>query len=115
MNKNTIDTPLRRFADHEPVHPGLFIDEIILPAVLANNRSLTRRKIAAQLSMSHTHFYGILSGKRPINAAIAVRVAAMFGGSAGLFTRMQTAHDDWHAARSVDVSHIPSYREDIAA
>lgn len=106
---------LQLCADHEPVHPGLFIDEIILPAVLANNRTLTKRQIAKQLGISHTHFYSILNGKRPINSVIAVRLAAMFGGSAGLFTRMQAAHEDWHTARSVDVSQIPSYREDIAA
>ena len=34
----------------------------------------------------------------------------LFGNGAGLWVRMQAAHDLWHAEREVDVSGIPALR-----
>jgi plasmid maintenance system antidote protein VapI len=32
----------------------------------------------------------------------------LFGDGAGIWVRMQAAHDTWHAEREVDVSNIPT-------
>ena len=39
---------------------------------------------------------------------MAVRLGKLFDNGAGLWSRMQNAHDTWHAEREVDVSAIPT-------
>ena len=41
---------------------------------------------------------------------MAVRVGKLFGGGAGIWVRMQAAHDTGHAKQTVDVSHIPTLK-----
>lgn len=60
------------------------------------------------LGISRQHLYDILNEKKPVTAQTAVRLAKLFGGSAGIWVRLQAAHDTWHAERDVDVSGIPT-------
>ncbi|WFU21923.1 HigA family addiction module antitoxin [Bradyrhizobium sp. CB1717] len=89
-----------RDRNRAPSHPGAAIDDI-----LADVR-VSKTQVADRLGISRQHLHDILAGNKPLSASVAVRVAALFGGSAESWLRMQAAYDAWHAAREVDVSHI---------
>ena len=91
-----------RNPDMAPMHPGELLREDIIPAV---KQPITR--IAAGLGVSRQHLHAILSERKPVSPDMALRLAAMFGGSADLWMRLQGAYDVWHARRAVDVSAIP--------
>lgn len=86
-----------------PTHPGELLREDVLPAT-----GRTKTEIAALLGISRQQLYDILREKKPVSADIAVRLGKLFGNGAGLWLRMQAAHDAWHAERDVDVSAIPT-------
>ncbi|HMH74848.1 MAG TPA: HigA family addiction module antitoxin [Bradyrhizobium sp.] len=89
-----------RDKNRAPSHPGAAIDDILLDV------RVPKTKIAGQLGISRQHLHDILSGNKPLSASVAVKVAALFGGSAESWLRMQATYDAWHAAREVDVSRI---------
>jgi addiction module HigA family antidote len=84
-----------------PSHPGALLREDVIPAT-----GRTKTEIADMLGVSRQHLHDVVAERKPLSPDIAVRVAALFGGSAGVWTRMQAAYDTWHAERSVDVSDI---------
>lgn len=85
-----------------PTHPGELLREDVVPAT-----GRTKVYIAKMLGISRAHLHDILAERKPVSPEVAVRLAKMFGGSPLAWTRMQGAYDTWHAARTVDVSHIP--------
>jgi antitoxin HigA-1 len=86
-----------------PTHPGAILREDILPAV-----GEPKAKIAALLGISRQHLYDILREKKPVTPETAVKLAAMFGGSAETWVRLQGAYDTFEALQTVDVSAIPA-------
>lgn len=88
-----------------PVHPGAVLREDMLPA-----SGKTKVEIARLLGISRQHLHDIMEEKKPLSPEVAVRVGKLFGGGAGIWVRMQAAHDTWHAERTVDVSHIPTLK-----
>jgi addiction module HigA family antidote len=91
----------KRNPDRCPTHPGAVLREDVIPAV-----HRTKSEIARLLGISRQHLHDILEEKKPLSPEIAVRVAALFGGGAASWVRMQSAYDTWHAERNVDVSKI---------
>ena len=83
-----------------PSHPGEAIEDI-----LADVR-LSKKDIAERIGISRQHLHEIMTCRRPLSPEVAVRVAALLGGSAASWLGMQAAYDAWHASRSVDVSRI---------
>jgi antitoxin HigA-1 len=83
-----------------PTHPGAAIADIL------QDVRVPKTDVAKQLGISRQQLYDILSGDKPLSASVAVRVAALLGGSAESWLRMQAAYDAWHATRTVDVSKI---------
>ncbi len=72
-----------------PSHPGaLFAD--IIPAT-----GKTRKEIAGLLGISGRQLYDILREKKPVSPSVAARLGKMFGDGAGVWLRMQAAHDGW--------------------
>jgi addiction module HigA family antidote len=61
---------------------------------------------ARLLGISRQHLHDILEENKPLSPAVAVRVAKLFGGGAGIRVRMQASYDTWHAEWEVDVSKI---------
>jgi antitoxin HigA-1 len=51
-----------------------------------------------------------LRERKPVFAAMAVRLGKLFGDGAGVWIRMQAAYDTWNAERQEDVSKIPTLR-----
>ena len=88
-----------------PTHPGALLRDEIIPAT-----GRTKAEIAGLLGISRQHLYDILQEKKPVSAAVAVRLGKLFGDGAGIWTRMQAAYDTWHAERDEDVSAIPTLR-----
>jgi len=89
-----------RDKNRSPSHPGEAIEDILLDA------RETKTVIASMLGISRQHLHDVLSGNKPLSASVAVKVAALFGGSAESWLRMQATYDAWHATREVDVSGI---------
>ena len=88
--------------DRCPTHPGCLLAEAI------EHTGKSKSEIARLLGISRQTLYDILSGKQPVTASVAVRLGKMFGDGAGIWLRMQVAHDAWHAEREIDVSGIPT-------
>lgn len=93
---------LKRNPNRAPTHPGELLRDVI-PAT-----GKTKTEIAALLGISRQHLYDILNGNKPVSPEVAVRLGKLFGNGAGLWLRMQSAFDQWHAERTVDVSAIPT-------
>jgi antitoxin HigA-1 len=90
-----------RNKDRCPSHPGALLREEVLPAT-----GRTKSEIAKLLGISRQHLYDILRERKAVSPAVAVRLGKLFGDGAGVWLRMQAAHDTWHAERAVDVSAI---------
>ncbi len=88
-----------------PPHPGELLRETVLPAA-----GRTKVEIAALLGISRQHLNYILSEKKPVTPATAVRLGKLFGNGPDLWVRMQAAYYTWHAAREIDVSKIPTLK-----
>ena len=86
-----------------PTHPGALLREDIIPAT-----GRSKAEIARLLGISRQHLHDILSEAKPVSPAVAVRLGKLFGNGAGLWVRMQSARDTWHAERDIDVSAIPT-------
>jgi antitoxin HigA-1 len=88
-----------------PTHPVAVLCEDMLPA-----SGKKKIEIARLLGISRQHLHDIMEEKKPLSPEVAVRVGKLFGGGAGIWVRMQSAYDTWHAERNVDVSDIPTLK-----
>jgi addiction module HigA family antidote len=66
----------------------------------------SKSEIATRLGISRQQLYDILNEKKPVSPETAVRLGKLFGNGGGLWLRMQTAFDLWHAERETDTSKI---------
>lgn len=99
------EIPAKRDLKRCPTHPGAVLREDVLPAV-----KRTKIEIAEMLGISRQQLNGILSERKPISPGIAVRIGKLFGTGPGLWLRMQSSYDAWHAERDVDTSKIPTIK-----
>ena len=88
-----------------PTHPGALLRDDVIPAT-----GLSKVEIAERLGISRQHLYDILREAKPVSPAVAVRLGKLFGDGPGVWSRMQTAYDVWHAEREEDVSKITRLR-----
>lgn len=93
----------RRDAKRCPLHPGELLRDAVIPAT-----GRTKVEIASLLGISRQQLHDILAGKKPVSPAVAVRLGKLFGNGALFWSRLQSAYDTWHAAKSVDTSAIPT-------
>lgn len=101
--------PAKRDPNRCPTHPG----KILAEALEAIGEPKTR--IADHLGISRQHLNDILGARKPVTANIAVRVGKLIGNGPQLWLGMQTAHDAWHAERTVDLDRIPTLKAKAAA
>ncbi|SEP77457.1 addiction module antidote protein, HigA family [Devosia sp. YR412] len=93
----------QRGADRCPTHPGFLLADTVIPAT-----GKSKSEIARLLGISRQHLHDILNETKPVSPETAVRLGKLFGNGPGVWIRMQTAYDTWHAERQVDVSNIPT-------
>ncbi|HEY5338405.1 MAG TPA: HigA family addiction module antitoxin [Rhizomicrobium sp.] len=98
-----IEYAAKKDPNRAPSHPGALLREDILPAI-----EMGKSALAKALGISRQHLYDILNEKKPVSPEVAARLGKAFGDGAGVWLRMQAAHDAWHAERTVDVSGIPT-------
>jgi len=94
---------IERHRSIEPVHPGEILREDVLPAL-----SMSKTAVADALGIPRRTLCGILDGKRPITAEMAVRFGKAFGNGARFWVNLQSSHDLAVAERTVDVSEMPT-------
>ena len=90
-----------------PSHPGVLLRDVILPAL-----HLTVKDAADKLGISRQPLHAILSGKSAVTPEMAVRLGKLCGDGAGIWLRMQQAHDLWQAERDLaeTIKKIPTLR-----
>jgi antitoxin HigA-1 len=91
-------TTTKRHPSIEPSHPG----EII--AMGLEDKSVTRIELARALGISRNTLYKLLDGRQGVTAEMAVRLAAVWGGSAEMWLGIQSDHDLWSARQRVDIT-----------
>jgi addiction module HigA family antidote len=98
-------TDTLRHPSLEPTHPGEMLAAVVIPAT-----GRSKAEIARRLHLSRQTLYDILSKKQPVTPAVAVKLGKLFGNGPGIWARMQTAYDIWHAEREVDTSAIETLK-----
>jgi addiction module HigA family antidote len=96
-----VDYPASRDPARCPTHPGVLLREIIP----ATGRS--KAEVARLMGISRQHLHDIMAERKPVSAAVAVRLGKLFGDGPGPWMRMQAAYDVWRAEQAIDVSSIP--------
>ncbi len=92
---------------HQPTHPGALLREDVLPAL-----GISVKAAAEKLGVSRQTLHAILAERATVTAAMAVRLGKLCGNGAGLWLRMQVAHDLWKAERDLadEIAAIPTMR-----
>jgi len=70
------------------IHPGTILKEDVLEA-----RNLTVTAAADYLQISRPMLSNILNGRAAITASMAIRIAAVFGGTPNIWVDLQSAYD----------------------
>lgn len=92
-----------------PVHPGEILRDGVIPAL-----GLSKSQVARHLGISRQTLYELLGEKQPVTPQMAVRLGKLLGNGPRLWINLQSAHDLWHAERSVDTAKIPTVSEEEA-
>ncbi len=95
----------RRNPNRPPTHPGVLLNDTLLPAL-----GHPKAEIARLLGISGQSLYDILAGEQPVTPTTAVKLGKLCGNGLRPWMNMQTAYDLWAAEQEVDVSSIPTLR-----
>ena len=99
---------LERHSSIEPIHPGAFLAEIVIPGT-----RLTKTDIAGRLGVSRQTLHDVLAERQPVTPTLGAKLGKLFGNGAGLWIRMQAEHDVWRATTEVDVSAIETFAVEV--
>ena len=91
----------------QPTHPGALLREDVLPAL-----GISVTGAAGKLGVSRQSLHAVLAERSGVTVDMAVRLGKLCGNGAGLWLRMQQAHDLWRAEQEMAdvVSGIPTLR-----
>lgn len=92
MTEYPVSLPLRR----PPTHPGELMAE-----VLHEHLALSTAEAAKRMGVTRQALHRVLSGAGALSPEMALRFGALTGSAAGLFLRMQEAHDLWIVERRI--------------
>ena len=82
------------FPDRQPTHPGAILREDVLPEL-----DMPVTEFAARLGVSRQMLHGILAERHAVTPEMAARLGRLLGNGAGVWLRMQQAHDLWRVER----------------
>lgn len=96
-----------RNRDRQPTHPGAVLREDVLPAL-----RLSVAEAAEKLGISRQMLHGILAERHGVTPEMAARLGKLCGDGAGIWLRMQQAHDLWRVERDLaqELARIPTMR-----
>ena len=103
-----LSSPVTRSPSLPRTHPGEILREDIMP-----DMGLSAAQVAQDVGVPLSVFEEILAERYPVTAEIAVRLGAYFGNGAGVWLRLQTAHDLWRAEREVDTANIRPMKQAV--
>jgi addiction module HigA family antidote len=87
-----------------PPHPGLLVKHDCLEPL---GLSVTRG--AEALGVSRQALSALVNGRAGISPEMAVRLSKAFGGTAGLWIRMQAAYDTAQVEKKADQIHVKRF------
>ena len=82
-----------------PVHPGEILREDILPEF-----GLSVTAAAKALGVSRQMLHDILAERKPLSAAMCLRIAKLFGSSPEMWMRLQASYDLQKARKDAAVA-----------
>lgn len=86
---------------HDPMHPGEFLTDVYLTPY-----SLTVEDLARNLQVEPASLEKVIARTAGVDAALAIRLAAVLGGSARFWMTMQASYDIACARAETDLSHL---------
>ena len=88
-----------------PTHPGAVLREDVLPDL---RMSVTA--FAEKLGVSRQMVHGILAERHSVSPEMAARLGKLLGNGAGVWLRMQQAHDLWQVEheKAKELARIPT-------
>ncbi|HEU4853000.1 MAG TPA: HigA family addiction module antitoxin [Telluria sp.] len=84
---------------HNPPHPGQLINDIYLAPY-----SLSVEELADKLGLNVERIASVIAQNAGIDAALAIRLEAVLGGSARSWMGMQSSYDISVARKGIDLS-----------
>jgi len=90
-----------------PPHPGAILKLDVFPAL-----GVSVVRAARELGVSRQLLHGILAGRLPVSAEMAVRLGKWCGNGAYLWLALQRDHDLWEAEQRLakTIRGIPTHR-----
>jgi addiction module HigA family antidote len=82
---------------YNPAHPGLLIADILENGNLSIGNSVGA--LAKHIGLPVATLSGVIAGKAPVTALIALRLQDALGVEADLWLRLQVKRDLWVASR----------------
>jgi addiction module HigA family antidote len=83
----------------EPVHPGEYIGDELMP-----NFQLSVEDLAKRLSVSRKYLYSVINGHAAITPIVALKLSGIDKSDPLLWMELQVVYDLWHALRRVDLA-----------
>lgn len=105
---NAKEYPVTRGPAFPPTHPGAILRETVLPHL-----RLKVKEAAQQLRITRQTLHRILAEQSGVTPDMAIRLGKFCGNGAGIWLRLQQAHDLHHAEQRLheEVKQIPTHRQ----
>ncbi|PKN71629.1 MAG: addiction module antidote protein, HigA family [Deltaproteobacteria bacterium HGW-Deltaproteobacteria-12] len=71
----------------EPIHPGVYLKELL------DELKLSQYRLAKELGVPAMRINYVINGKRPINAELAIRLGRYFNQEARYWINLQSRYD----------------------
>ncbi|MGB1800536.1 MAG: HigA family addiction module antitoxin [Gammaproteobacteria bacterium] len=94
------------YQQHNPPHPGEFIDEIYLKPY---EGKVSRSEIARRLKVSRPTFNRLVNQESNVSPEMAIRLSKVLGGSAESWLKMQANYDLYYTNKAVKLGQLKPF------